>query len=124
MKLKHTYENLIIENYKKFTMMIIYYNGVFEGTINSSFVLDKNKIYVFDYNENKHNILLEYVGDFTINKVLLNANNVWDYVFVKKDNEKIDNLKSVWSLSTTKYNYFSKTKTNINIKKTIITKRK
>ena len=42
MKLKHTYENLIIENYKKFTMMIIYYSGVFEGTINSSFVLDKN----------------------------------------------------------------------------------
>ena len=105
-------------------MMIIYFNGVFEGSINSSFVLDKNKIYVFDYNENKHNILLEYVGDFTIKKVLLNADNVWDYVFVKKDNEKINNLKSVWSLSTTKYNYFFKTKTNINIQKTIITKRK
>jgi hypothetical protein len=106
--------------------MIINFNGSFQGDMvaNGNLLVKKDQLFIYGVNLDSTNVLFTYDGDFSIKRVYAYIDNINHYIITRKSSDNVNNIKSTWNLSTSKYTDFYRTNKGKPYRQTILRKRK
>ena len=126
MKLFQDFDKVFIQNHEPFQLMIIDFNGSFDGDMVSKgkVIINKNKIILMSVAPDVTGVLFTYIGNLNITKAFAYINNKKNYIITRKESDNVNTIGSKWDESTSKYTDFYRTNKRKPHQQTILTKRK
>ena len=126
MKMIQDFDRVLVEDYEPFQIMIIHFNGSFDGDMvaNGDVIVSRDKMFLFNIVLDPTNVLFTYDGNFRIKKSFAYIDGKSNYIMTKKESDEFQSVLLTYfdgrSSKYTDYNRNNKTKP---FRKTILRKR-